>query len=154
MRSRPKLTTQVAHGGSCDDLASSSRNLKLLNTNHGRIITDVTFDSPVLALKMNRHRLVVFLASRLIVFDMRSATELHTIPLKYTAKKGMLMLYFCAHIQGSVRWPATMSCQHLSAAMFSHSLLPMSLAKSESLILILWYALSCFLLLFIVRPTL
>ena len=82
--------SQVAHIGSCDDAASSSRTLKLLNTNHSRIITEVTFDTPVLALKMNRHRLVVFLQSRIVVFDMRSASELHTIPLEFEAKKGWL----------------------------------------------------------------
>jgi hypothetical protein len=87
----PRLSEagKIAHVGSCDDATSSPRTLKLLNTNHGRVISEVTFDTPVLALKMNRHRLVVFLEARIVVYDMRSASELHTIPLSYVAKKGL-----------------------------------------------------------------
>ena len=80
---------QVAHVGAGEKADSSQRVLRLLNTKRGNEIISLSFDTKVLAVKLNRHRFVVFLERKIIVYDMRGMSPLHTIDLPYVADHGL-----------------------------------------------------------------
>ena len=82
----------MAHVGSGDKADSSQRVLKLLNTKRGNEIIALTFDSKVLAVKLNRHRFIVFLGHKIVVYDMRGMSSIHTIDLGYVTDKAICAL--------------------------------------------------------------
>ena len=83
---------QVAHVGAGDKADSSQRVLKLLNTKRGNEIIALTFDSKVLAVKLNRHRFIVFLEHKIVVYDMRGMSPIHTIELGYVTGSAICAL--------------------------------------------------------------
>ena len=78
--------------GAGEKADSSLRALTLLNTKRGNKIITLTFDSKVLAVKLNRHRFIVFLETKIVVYDMRGMSPIHTIDLPYVAKSGASLM--------------------------------------------------------------
>ncbi len=72
-------TSLIALVGSGEQPNTSPRKLSILNTKRQSTICDLTFVSAILAVKMNRKRLVVVLEEHLYVYDIGTMKLLHSI---------------------------------------------------------------------------
>ncbi|CDS13526.1 hypothetical protein LRAMOSA05702 [Lichtheimia ramosa] len=72
-------TSLVAHVGAGDELNISPRHLHIINTKRESVICELTFSTTVLAVKMNRRRLIVVLEEQIFVYDISNMKLLHTI---------------------------------------------------------------------------
>ncbi|SCU78846.1 LAMI_0A06238g1_1 [Lachancea mirantina] len=72
-------TSLLAVVGVGDQPAMSPRRLRILNTKRHSTICEVTFPSTILAVKMNRSRLVVLLQDQIYIYDISNMRLLHTI---------------------------------------------------------------------------
>ncbi|KAH3662407.1 hypothetical protein OGAPHI_005659 [Ogataea philodendri] len=59
----------------------SPRRLKILNTKRQTVICELTFPGAILAVKMNRERLVVLLEETIYIYDINNMRLLHTIEI-------------------------------------------------------------------------
>jgi len=71
----------VAFVGTGEQPALSPRRMSVLNTSSGRTIQDIHFTTSVLAVHMNRQRLVVLLESKAFVYSVSNLTLLRAIDL-------------------------------------------------------------------------
>ena len=65
-------TSLIALVGAGDSPAFSPRRLRIFNTKTGRAICELNFVTAVLAVKMNRKRLVVALELQIYIFDLNT----------------------------------------------------------------------------------
>ncbi|ODQ65467.1 WD40 repeat-like protein [Nadsonia fulvescens var. elongata DSM 6958] len=72
-------TSLVAVVGMGDRPALSPRRLKIINTKRQSTICELTFPTAVLAVKLNRKRLVVLLEEQIYIYDISNMKLLHTI---------------------------------------------------------------------------
>jgi autophagy-related protein 18 len=72
-------TSLVALVGLGDQPDLSPRRLQIVNTKRGSSICELTFPTAILAVKLNRKRLVVVLLQNLYVYDIANMKLLHTI---------------------------------------------------------------------------
>ncbi|KAH8917518.1 putative phosphoinositide binding protein [Atractiella rhizophila] len=72
-------TSLVALVGTGDKPNSSTRRLQIVNTKRQSTICELTFPTSILAVKMNRKRLVVVLEEQIYVYDISNMKLLHTI---------------------------------------------------------------------------
>ncbi|KAL7425149.1 autophagy protein [Cryptotrichosporon argae] len=72
-------TSLVALVGSPEASGSSPRKLSIVNTKRQSTICELLFPTSVLAVKMNRKRLVVVLESEIYIYDISTMKLLHTI---------------------------------------------------------------------------
>eukprot|EP01118_Nematostelium_gracile_P005312 TRINITY_DN1671_c0_g1_i1.p1 TRINITY_DN1671_c0_g1~~TRINITY_DN1671_c0_g1_i1.p1 ORF type:complete len:354 (-),score=60.51 TRINITY_DN1671_c0_g1_i1:38-1099(-) len=69
----------VALVGSGNDPQLSPRKLHILNTKNRTTICELSFVTPILAVKMNKKRLVVVMETKIHIYDISSIKILHTI---------------------------------------------------------------------------
>lgn len=72
-------TSLIAIAGIGDQPAMSPRRLKIINSKRHSTICELTFPTSVLAVKMNKSRLVVLLEEQIYVYDIHNMRLLHTI---------------------------------------------------------------------------
>ncbi|TNY23509.1 putative phosphoinositide binding protein [Rhodotorula diobovata] len=72
-------TSLVALVGAGDRPASSTRRLQIVNTKRQSTICELTFPTTILAVKLNRRRLVVVLEERIYLYDISNMKLLHEI---------------------------------------------------------------------------
>ncbi|KAI9315554.1 WD40-repeat-containing domain protein [Dichotomocladium elegans] len=72
-------TSLVALVGAGDQSTFSTRHLQIINTKRQSTICELTFPTSVLAVKMNRRRLIVVLEEQIFVYDISNMKLLHTI---------------------------------------------------------------------------
>ncbi|KAL1923004.1 uncharacterized protein VTP21DRAFT_9380 [Calcarisporiella thermophila] len=72
-------TSLVALVGAGDQPALSPRRLQITNTKRQSIICELTFPTSILAVKLNRRRLIVLLEEQIYVYDISNMKLLHTI---------------------------------------------------------------------------
>ncbi|AAS50247.1 AAL119Wp [Eremothecium gossypii ATCC 10895] len=72
-------TSLLAVVGIGDNPSMSPRRLRILNTKRHSVICEVTFPTTILAVKMNRSRLVVLLQEQIYIYDINSMRLLYTI---------------------------------------------------------------------------
>ncbi|SCU98976.1 LADA_0H16556g1_1 [Lachancea dasiensis] len=72
-------TSLLAVVGVGDQPAMSPRRLRIINTKRHSIICEVTFPSTILAVKMNKARLIVLLQDQIYIYDISNMRLLHTI---------------------------------------------------------------------------
>ncbi|ODQ78706.1 hypothetical protein BABINDRAFT_18388, partial [Babjeviella inositovora NRRL Y-12698] len=73
-------TSLIAVVGSGDQPPSlSPRRLKVINTKRQCTIVEVTFPNTILAVKMNRTRMVVLLEEQIFIYDIKTMRMLHSI---------------------------------------------------------------------------
>lgn len=72
-------TSLLAVVGVGDQPAMSPRRLRIINTKRHSVICEVTFPSTILAVKMNKARLVVLLQDQIYIYDISNMRLLHTI---------------------------------------------------------------------------
>ncbi|GAA5967556.1 hypothetical protein JCM11641_005692 [Rhodosporidiobolus odoratus] len=72
-------TSLVALVGAGDRPNSSTRRLQIVNTKRQSTICELTFPTTILAVKLNRRRLVVVLSERIYVYDISNMKLLHEV---------------------------------------------------------------------------
>ncbi|KAL8293453.1 hypothetical protein RQP46_000154 [Phenoliferia psychrophenolica] len=72
-------TSLVALVGAGERPNSSTRRLQIVNTKRQSIICELTFPTTILAVKLNRRRLVVVLEERIYVYDISNMKLLHEL---------------------------------------------------------------------------
>lgn len=72
-------TSLVALVGAGDRPSSSTRRLQIVNTKRQSTICELTFPTSILAVKLNRRRLVVVLEDKIYVYDISNMKLLHEI---------------------------------------------------------------------------
>lgn len=72
-------TSLVALVGIGDQPAMSPRRLQIVNTKRDSVICELTFPTAVIAVKMNRKRLVVVLEEHIHVYNISNMKLLHSI---------------------------------------------------------------------------
>ncbi|KAI8089007.1 WD40-repeat-containing domain protein [Halteromyces radiatus] len=72
-------TSLVALVGSGEQPNFSTRHLQIINTKRQSTICELTFPTSILAVKMNRRRLIVVLEEQIFVYDISNMKLLHTI---------------------------------------------------------------------------
>ncbi|KAJ1666537.1 autophagy protein [Coemansia sp. RSA 1813] len=72
-------TSLVALVGSGDQPALSPRRLQIINTKRQSIICELTFPTTILAVKLNRRRLIAVLEEQIYVYDISNMKLLHTL---------------------------------------------------------------------------
>ncbi|KAJ2835280.1 autophagy protein [Coemansia erecta] len=72
-------TSLVALVGSGDQPTLSPRRLQIINTKRQSIICELTFPTSILAVKLNRRRLIAVLEEQIYVYDISNMKLLHTI---------------------------------------------------------------------------
>lgn len=72
-------TSLLAVVGIGDNPSMSPRRLKIINTKRHSVICEVTFPTTILAVKMNKSRLIVLLHDQVYIYDITSMRLLHTI---------------------------------------------------------------------------
>ncbi|GAA6062773.1 hypothetical protein JCM10212_006886 [Sporobolomyces blumeae] len=72
-------TSLVALVGAGDRPSSSTRRLQIVNTKRQSTICELTFPTTILAVKLNRRRLVVVLEEKIYVYDISNMKLLHEI---------------------------------------------------------------------------
>ncbi|KAJ1648488.1 autophagy protein [Coemansia asiatica] len=72
-------TSLVALVGSGDQPTLSPRRLQIINTKRQSIICELTFPTTILAVKLNRRRLIAVLEEQIYVYDISNMKLLHTI---------------------------------------------------------------------------
>lgn len=86
----------VAHVGAGEGAASSQRCLRIINTRTEKLIQQINYPSAVLAVKLNRDRLVVVLETTIYIYGLRDLKQLHTIDGTFPNPKGICALS-CTH---------------------------------------------------------
>jgi autophagy-related protein 18 len=81
--------------------ASSQRQLQIINANKEKLIEQYNYPSAVLAVKLNRDRMVVVLEATIYIYNMRTCQELHTIDGTYPNYKGVCALACCRNPNGA-----------------------------------------------------
>ncbi|ODV91526.1 hypothetical protein CANCADRAFT_21901 [Tortispora caseinolytica NRRL Y-17796] len=71
-------TSLVAMVGMGDDAILSPRRLHITNTKRNTVICELTFPTSILAVKLNRRRLVVVLEEQMYMYDISNMKLLHT----------------------------------------------------------------------------
>ena len=69
----------VAIAGIGEPSTFSPRRLRILNTKRQTVVCELNFPTKVLAVKMNRRRLVVVLEDKISIYDLATMTIVHTI---------------------------------------------------------------------------
>ncbi|KAI9489406.1 WD40-repeat-containing domain protein [Zychaea mexicana] len=72
-------TSLVALVGAGEQPTFSPRHLQIINTKRQSTICELTFPASILAVKMNRRRLIVVLEEQIFVYDISNMKLLHTI---------------------------------------------------------------------------
>lgn len=72
-------TSLLAYAGAGEQPTLTPRRVTVLNTSTGRPIQDMAFETSVLAVRMNRKRLVVVVEARTHVYDLQSLQLLRTL---------------------------------------------------------------------------
>lgn len=72
-------TSLVAIVGIGDQPSMSPRRLKIINTKRHSTICELTFPTTILAVKLNKSRLVVLLEEQIYIYDINNMRLLHTI---------------------------------------------------------------------------
>lgn len=72
-------TSLIAIAGIGDQPSMSPRRLKIINTKRHSTICELTFPTTILAVKMNKSRLVVLLEEQIYIYDIHNMRLLHTI---------------------------------------------------------------------------
>ncbi|AET39030.1 phosphoinositide binding protein ATG18 Ecym_3559 [Eremothecium cymbalariae DBVPG len=72
-------TSLLAVVGIGDNPSMSPRRLRIINTKRHSVICEVTFPTTILAVKMNKSRLVVLLHEQIYIYDINSMRLLYTI---------------------------------------------------------------------------
>ncbi|KAI9315290.1 WD40-repeat-containing domain protein [Dichotomocladium elegans] len=72
-------TSLVALVGVADQEGFTSRQLQIINTKRQSTICELTFPTTILAVKMNRRRLIVALEEQIFLYDISNMKLLHTI---------------------------------------------------------------------------
>lgn len=72
-------TSLLAIVGIGDQPSMSPRRLRIINTKKHSVICEVTFPTSILAVKMNKSRLVVLLKEQIYIYDISNMRLLHTI---------------------------------------------------------------------------
>lgn len=72
-------TSMVALVGGGEHPDYSLRNLKIINTKRLSVICELSFATAILAVKLNRKRLIVTLDEHIYLYDISSMKLLHTI---------------------------------------------------------------------------
>ncbi|KAG2222083.1 hypothetical protein INT45_007969 [Circinella minor] len=72
-------TSLVALVGAGEQPTFSPRHLQIINTKRQSTICELTFHTSILAVKMNRRRLIVVLEEQIFVYDISNMKLLHTI---------------------------------------------------------------------------
>ncbi|KAJ2724280.1 autophagy protein [Coemansia sp. Benny D115] len=72
-------TSLVALVGSGDQPTLTPRRLQIINTKRQSIICELTFPTTILAVKLNRRRLIAVLEEQIYVYDISNMKLLHTI---------------------------------------------------------------------------
>jgi autophagy-related protein 18 len=85
-------TSLVALVGGGDHPSLSPRHLSIVNTKRENIITQMTFMSKILSIKLNRKRLMVVLQERIHLYDITNMKEIHTIDTPSNPRGNMLIL--------------------------------------------------------------
>jgi len=69
----------VAHVGAGEGAASSQRCLRMINTKTEKLIIQINYTGAILAVRLNRERLVVVLETTIYIYDIANMHQLHTI---------------------------------------------------------------------------
>jgi autophagy-related protein 18 len=72
-------TSLVALVGAGDRPNTSLRRLQIVNTKRNSLICELNFPTTILAVRLNRRRLVVVLEEQIYVYDISNLRLLHTI---------------------------------------------------------------------------
>ena len=72
-------TSLVALVGAGEQAAFSPRRLQIVNTKRDSNICELMFPTSILAVKLNRRRLVVLLEEQIYIYDISNMKILHTI---------------------------------------------------------------------------
>ncbi|KAM9890762.1 hypothetical protein OXX79_011203, partial [Metschnikowia pulcherrima] len=72
-------TSLVAVVGLGEEVGSSPRKLKILNTKRQTTICDLIFPSTILSVKLSRQRMIVLLEEQIYIYNIRNMELLHTI---------------------------------------------------------------------------
>ncbi|KAI8367669.1 WD40-repeat-containing domain protein [Radiomyces spectabilis] len=72
-------TSLVALVGTAEQKSFSQRHLKIINTKRQSTICELTFPTPILAVKMNRRRLIVVLEEKIFIYDISNMKLLYTL---------------------------------------------------------------------------
>lgn len=72
-------TSLIAIAGIGDQPSMSPRRLKIINSKRHSTICELTFPTTILAVKMNKSRLVVLLEEQIYIYDIHNMRLLHTI---------------------------------------------------------------------------
>ncbi|CAO3620818.1 unnamed protein product [Cunninghamella echinulata] len=72
-------TSLVALAGAGEQPTFSTRQLRIINTKRQSTICELSFPTSILAVKMNRRRLIVVLEEQIFVYDISNMKLLHTI---------------------------------------------------------------------------
>lgn len=72
-------TSLIAIVGLGDKPSTSTRRLKIINTKRKTVICELTFPTSVLAVKLNRKRLIVVLFDQIYIYEVSNMKLLHTI---------------------------------------------------------------------------
>eukprot|EP00039_Didymoeca_costata_P025539 m.13763 g.13763 ORF g.13763 m.13763 type:complete len:414 (+) comp4921_c0_seq1:287-1528(+) len=89
----------VAHVGAGEGAASSQRCLRMINANTENLILQLCYRSAILAVKLNRERLVAVLETSIYIHDISNMHTLHTIDPTPRNDKGICAL--SCHPEGS-----------------------------------------------------
>ncbi|KAI7861001.1 WD40-repeat-containing domain protein [Circinella umbellata] len=76
-------TSLVALVGVDDQEGFTSKQLQIINTKRQSTICELTFPTTVLAVKMNRRRLIVVLVDQIFLYDISNMKLLHTIDTRH-----------------------------------------------------------------------
>eukprot|EP00879_Flechtneria_rotunda_P031277 GHRR01034153.1.p1 GENE.GHRR01034153.1~~GHRR01034153.1.p1 ORF type:complete len:216 (+),score=52.76 GHRR01034153.1:491-1138(+) len=88
-------TSLLAYVGAGDQPSLTPRKLTVLNTSSGTAIRDLTFSSSVLAVRLNRQRLVAMLDGRAHVYALQTLAQLRIIETPANPK-GLAALTSCS----------------------------------------------------------
>ncbi|ONH65301.1 Autophagy-related protein 18 [Cyberlindnera fabianii] len=72
-------TSLIAIAGIGDQPSMSPRRLKIINTKRHSTICELTFPTTILAVKLNKSRLIVLLEEQIYIYDINNMRLLHTI---------------------------------------------------------------------------
>lgn len=96
-------TSLVALVGAGDQPAFSPRRLRVWNTKTGAAICDLNFVTAVLAVRMNRQRLIAVLERKIYIFDISTMKVLETLD---TSPNPMALCVLSPHDNGHLAFPS------------------------------------------------
>ena len=92
-------TSLVALVGAGERPASSTRRLQIVNTKRQSTICELTFPTTILAVKLNRRRLVVVLEQRIYLYDISNMKLLHEIETNMNSNGAFFVRIACHRIR-------------------------------------------------------